>query len=259
MRLRTTPAENPHLMEEKRFRGRSDRGVFYYGITQTKRGPLVPPGTYTIRLAVNGKAIGSQSLVVEKDPNSAGTEADIAVATRLSLDIYRDTNAVVRMVNQLEWTRKQLEELRAMLKARKAEAADFEAAASLEAAARAVEDRLLQPTLAEADEKSFRGPLELYLKLLWLQAEVGAGAADVSGAADFAPTRSEVEVHEQLGKTLESVRQDFDALYRTRIPGFNESARAKGLLQLMTVTEPDEREPAPPDEDEEEGPDADGN
>src|SRR6185295_7367695 len=108
MRLRTTPDENPHLMEEKRFRGQSQRGVFYYGITQTKRGPLVPPGTYTIRLAVNGKPLDAQSLVVEKDPNSAGTEADIAAATKLSLAVYRDTNAAVRMVNQLEWTRKQL-------------------------------------------------------------------------------------------------------------------------------------------------------
>jgi photosystem II stability/assembly factor-like uncharacterized protein len=256
MRLRTTPDENPHLMEEKRFRGRSHRGVFYYGIRETKRGPLVPPGTYTVKLAVNGKPVASQSLLVEKDPNSAGTEADIAAATRLSLAIYRDTNAVVRMVNQIEWTRKQLEELRAMLKARKADPADLDAAAALEASVLAVEDRLLQRTLAEADEKSFRGPLQLYLTLLWLQAEVGAGAADVSGAADFAPTRSEEEVYERLAKRLEEVRHDFDELYRTRIPAFNEAVKAKGLLQLMTVTEPDEREPEPEaDDDDEDGQD----
>jgi hypothetical protein len=260
VRLRTTPDENPHLMEEKRFRGKSHRGVFYYGIRDTKRGPLVPPGIYTVKLAVNGKPIGTQSLVVDKDPNSAGTESDIAAATRLSLAIYRDTNAVVRMINQVEWTRKQLEELRAMLEARKADAADGDAAAGIEASVRAVEDRLLQRTLSEADEKSFRGPLQLYLKLLWLQAEVGAGGADVSGGADFAPTRSEAEVYEQLGKTLEQVRKDFDALYGTRIPAFNESVRAKGLLQLMTVTEPDEREPAVnvDDDDEDANGDPDG-
>jgi hypothetical protein len=154
MRLRTTPAENPHVWEEKRFRGRSHRGVFYYGIRETRRGPLVPPGTYTVRLAVDGKPVGTQqSLVVAKDPNSAGTELDIAAATKLTRAIYDDTNTVVRMVNQIEWTRKQLEELRTMLKARKADGADFEAVASLETAVRAVEDRLLQPTLAEADEK----------------------------------------------------------------------------------------------------------
>jgi photosystem II stability/assembly factor-like uncharacterized protein len=258
MRLRTTPAENPHVWEEKRFRGKSHRGVFYYGIRETRRGPLVPPGTYTVRLAVNGKPIGAQSLVVLKDPGSAGTEADIAAATKLTRAIYEDTNTVVRMVNQLEWTRKQLEELRAMVKARKAGPADLEALASLDAAALAVEDRLLQRTLAEADEKSFRGPLELYLKLLWLQAEVGAGAADVSGAADFAPTRAEVEVYEQLAATLATVRKDFDALYETRIPAFNEAGKAKGWLQLMTVAEPDVREPAAEVEDDDEDASGDG-
>lgn len=252
VRLRATPDENPHLWEEKRFRGKSHRGVFYYGIRDTKRGPLVPPGTYTVTLSVNGKPIGSRSLVVEKDPNSAGTEADVAAGTKLALAIYEDTNAVVRMINQIEWTRKQLEEFRAMLKAHKGDPADLDATAALESAVRAVEDGLLQRTLAEADEKSFRGPLQLYLKLLWLQAEVGAGGADVSGAADFAPTRSEVEVYEQLAKTLAEVRRDFESLYQTSIPAFNESVRAKGLLQLMTVTEPDEREPpAEAEEDDE--------
>ena len=251
VRLRTTPEENPHVWEEKRFRGKQHRGVFYYGIWDTKKGPLVPPGTYTVKLTVNGKELPPQSLVVKKDPNSAGTGDDVAVSTELSMAIYRDTNSVVRMVNQIEWTRKQLEELRAMLKAGKAVAADLEAASALERSARAVEDRLLQRTLAEADEKSFRGPLQLYLKLLWLQAEVGAGGADVSGNADFAPTRSEVEVYELLAQTLEDVRKGFDDLYETKIPAFNEAMKARGFLQLMTVKEPDEPEPAPEAEEDE--------
>jgi photosystem II stability/assembly factor-like uncharacterized protein len=243
VRLRTTPEDNPHVAEEKRFRGKAYRGVFYYGIGDTKRGPLVAPGTYTVRLTVEGKELPPQSLVVSKDPNSAGTEADVAAATELSMAIYRDTNAVVRMVNRVEWTRKQLEDLRTMLKARGAGAAPLEAVDSLDGDARAVEDRLLQRTLAEADEKSFRGPLQLYLKLLWLQAEVGAGGADVSGNADFAPTRAALEVYELLAKTLEDVRQGLDELYTTKIPAFNAAMQAEGFLQIMTVEEPDEPEP----------------
>jgi len=115
----------------------------------------------------------------------------------------------------------------------------------LDAAVRAVEDRLIQPTLAEADEKSFRGPLQLYLKLLWLQAEVGAGGADVSGGADFAPTRAEQEVYELLAARLATVRSDFDTLYATTIPAFNQEMGAKGLGQLVTVSEPDDRKPSP--------------
>lgn len=251
VKLRTTPADNPHVWEEKRFRGKQHRRVFYYGIWDTKRGPLVAPGTYTVKLVVNGKQFGTESLVVKKDPNSAGTEEDVVVSTKLSMDIYRDTNTVVRMANQIEWTRKQLEQLRSMLKAGRADAADLEAAEALDASAQAVEDRLLQRTLAEADEKSFRGPLQLYLKLLWLQAEVGAGGADVSGNADFAPTRPELEVYQLLAKTLADAQKAFDELYETKIPAFNQAMAAKGYLQVMTVKEPDEREPEPePEEDE---------
>lgn len=245
IRLRTTPEGNPHVWEEKRFRGQKHRGIFYYGIWATKLGPLVAPGSYTIQLSVGGEKVGSQDLVVLKDPNSAGSEDDVAAQTRLARKVYEDTDAVVRMVNQLEWTRKQLEELRGMLDAAKADPADLAAVDELDTAARAVEDRLITPTLAEADEKSFRGPLQLYLKLLWLQAEVGAGGADVSGAADFAPTRAEQEVYELLAGRLATVQADFDTLYGTTIPAFNQAMGAKGLGQLVTVSEPDDRKPTP--------------
>ena len=249
--LRTTPADNPHVWEEKRFRGKDHRGVYYYGIHETKRGPLVAPGTYTVKLTVDGKELPAQSLVVRKDPNSAGTEADVVASTKLSLAIYRDTTTVARMINQLEWTRRQLEDFGRMLKASKAAPADREAADAIERGVRAVEDKLLQPTLAEADEKSFRGSLELYLKLLWLQAEVGAGAADVSGNADFAPTKAELEVYELLASQLADVRKQFEELYGRTIPAFNDAMRAKGFVQLMTVREADEPRPdAPPAEEE---------
>jgi photosystem II stability/assembly factor-like uncharacterized protein len=250
VRLRTTPAGNPRVWEEKRFRGKDNRGVFYYGINAIRNGPLVAPGAYTVKLMVEGKEFTRQ-LVVRKDPNSAGSEADVEASTKLSVAIYRDTNSTARMINQLEWSRRQLEDFRKMLAAGKAPAADTEAVNDLEKKLRAVEDGLLQPTLAEADQKSFRGPLELYLKLLWLQAEVGSGAADVSGNADFAPTQPELEVYELLSKTLAEARRQFDELYGKTIPAFNEAVRAKGYAQLMTVVEPEEApEPAPPDEDE---------
>lgn len=251
LRLRTTPPDNPRVWEEKRFRGQRHRGVFYYGLRDIKQGPLVAPGTYTVKLSVGGRELPAQSLTVLKDPNSTGSETDVAASTQLSLEIYRDTNSVARMVNQLEWTRRQLEEFRRMLKAAKADTADFEAADALERGAREVEDKLLQPTVAEDDEKSFRGPLQLYLKLLWLQAEVGAGGADVSGNADFPPTQAEREVYALLAGRVAEARQQFDALYGTTIPAFNAAMRDKGYVQLMTVVEPEEPQPAPVPEEEE--------
>jgi photosystem II stability/assembly factor-like uncharacterized protein len=248
VRLRTTPSGNPHVWEEKRFRGKDTRDVYYYGIRELKNGPLVAPGTYTVRLTVNGKEAGTQKLVVKKDPNSAGSEADVQAATKLSLAIYRDTNTAAMMINRLEWTRKQMEELRKMLRAEKAAAAELTLVDDLEKKVRAVEDRLLQPTLAEADLKSFRGPLGIYLKYLWLEAEAGPGAADVSGNADFPPTKPELDVYDLLSKGLAETKRDFDDLYAKAIPAFEEAS--KGRVRLLSVEEPAEPRSERPSEDE---------
>jgi photosystem II stability/assembly factor-like uncharacterized protein len=251
VRLRNTPSGNPHLWEEKRFRGKDSRGIYYYGIETPRKGPLVAPGTYTVKLAAGGTE-STQKLVVRKDPNSAGTDADVQASTKLSLAIFRDIDAAARMINQIEWTRKQLEDLKKMLKAGKADRADLSTADDLARKVLAVEDKLLQPTLSEADLKSFRGPLQLYLKLVWLAAEAGTGGGDVSGNADLAPTAAELEVYDLLSKRLADAGREFDVLYEKTIPAFNESMRSKGYVQLMTVSEPDEPRIEEPKEQEEE-------
>ena len=249
-RIRTTPAGNPHIWEEKRFRGKDRRAVYYYGIDAPKRGPLVAPGTYTVKLSVPGNE-SSRTLVVRKDPNSGATDADVEASAKLSRALYVDINRAARMINQIEWTRKQIEDHKKMLAAARAEKSAVSAWEDLERRIRSVEDRLMQPTLAEADIKSFRGPVGLYLKLVWLQAESGSGGGDVSGNADFAPTQPEVEVYELLSRGLAEARRDFDDLYAKVIPEFNASMRAKGLGELTTVKEPEEpRPPTPPGEPE---------
>jgi hypothetical protein len=75
------------------------------------------------------------------------------------------------------------------------------------------------------------------LQLVWLDAEAGSGRADVSDGADFAPTAAEIEVYSLLKQRLDEVRADFSTLYDTTIPAFNESMRAKGLIQLVPVKE----------------------
>ena len=136
------------------------------------------PGAYTVRLTVDGKDAGSRTLTVRKDPNSGRGDAELAASAKFSFGVYRDISAAARMINEIEWTRRQLEDFRRMLKAGKADKAVVSQADELEKKARAVEDRLLQPTIAEGDLKSFRGPLELYLKLIWLQAESGVSGSD---------------------------------------------------------------------------------
>jgi hypothetical protein len=236
VRLRATPKGNRHVWEEKRFVGKDRRPVLYYGIEDATQGPLVPPGTYTVKLAVEGKEF-STTVEVRKDPNSAGSAADVEEASKLTLAIYRDTNAAAEMLGELEWARLQVERAQKMLKAGKAEPAMLDAAADLGRKMDAVSALLLQPTIADEDQKSFRGPLGLYLKLIWLNAEVGTGAADVSGNADFAPTEPEREVFALLDHGVEDARTKFRALFDDDVPAFNRIMQAKGMAVVSPVKE----------------------
>ncbi|HEU5453283.1 MAG TPA: hypothetical protein VFU76_14910 [Terriglobales bacterium] len=235
VQLRTTPPGNPHIWEEKRFVGKDSRGVFYYGVGgEPTMGPLVVPGEYTVKLSVGGKDY-TQKVRVLKDPNTGATENDVAESSKLSLEIYRNVNEVVRMINQIEWTRKQLEDMKKMLGAEHADPSLAGSVDEFDAKARGIEDRLLQKNIAEGDLKSFRGALQLYLKFIWLGAEVGSGGADVSGNADYAPTPSEVEVFNLLQQRLNAAKTDFDDFYAKQLPAFNEQMSGKGLGRVMAV------------------------
>jgi len=87
----------------------------------------------------------------------------------------------------------------------------------------------MQRTLEDNDAKSFRGPIQLYLKLMWLAAEIGTGAGDVSGGVDFAPTKSEIAVHEVLKQRLQQTEQAYRRLKEQVIPQFNTRLMEQGI------------------------------
>jgi photosystem II stability/assembly factor-like uncharacterized protein len=234
--LRSIPGGNPHVWLEKRFRGRDALPVLYYGVGDRIEGPLVTPGTYTVKVEAGGTTV-SKTVDVKKDPRSGTTDADVAASAELSYRIHKDIDETARMINKIEWTRRQLDDLEKMWRAAGADASLEQARATLEKEALAVEEQLMQPSLAEADQKSFRGAIKLYLQLVWLQAEVGTGRADVSGGADMAPTQPELEVYGVLHERLEKARADFRKLYDETIPAFNEEMKEKGLLRLIPVEE----------------------
>jgi photosystem II stability/assembly factor-like uncharacterized protein len=253
VRLRATPEGNPHVWEEKRFVGKRRRPVLYYGIEDATRGPLVPPGVYTVKLRVGDRESTTQ-LEVRKDPGSAGTPADVEAASKLSSAIYRDSISAAEMVGELEWTRLQLEQLERRLVAAKAEEPLAASISGLRKNADEIEAVLLHPTITEEDQKSFRGPLGLFLKFVWLNAEVSTGAADVSGNSDLAPTQPEREVFELLDRQLGEARQRFQSLYDESVPAFNRALAAKGMAGIGRVKEvlpefPKEKEKKPDEED----------
>jgi hypothetical protein len=76
---------------------------------------MVAPGTYSVKLTV-GKTELTTDLVVLKDPRSEGTVADINDQVTLLLQIRKDLNTVSDMISNIEWMKRQIEDLKTVMK-----------------------------------------------------------------------------------------------------------------------------------------------
>jgi photosystem II stability/assembly factor-like uncharacterized protein len=264
--LRTVAPDNPHIWDEPRFRDADSRPITHWGSKPAEVGPIVAPGKYTLRLKVEDKSY-TQPLMVLRDPHSPGSDADVALSVKTLLRISGDIEHVSDEVNQMEWVRKQLEVIKAMLQTPKRKdedkpdaeddddyegpspsaalsQADSEAEAKHKAELLktaedfdkkllAIENRFVSPSLLNSDDKYFVEPYRVYLNLIWLNAEVGTGGGDVAGGADFAPTDTQMQLLQAYESEISAVDADYQRVMKDDLPTLN---RALGQGSGVSIT-----------------------
>jgi photosystem II stability/assembly factor-like uncharacterized protein len=218
--LRTTPPENPHVWEEPRFRGQDTRPVTHWGLEPAEVGPIVVPGRYTVKLTVDGKST-TQPIEILKDPRVTASQADLDLSVRLQLRLRDDISAAADMVNAIEVMRKQLEDVRKAYRNDSSRAALLKQVADMDKRLLDVESKILEPAQMTSDDKYFQQAYRIYMNLIWLNGEIGPGAGDVSGGADFAPTDTSVNVMESIESDLSRVKSDYTTLMDRDVPAFN--------------------------------------
>ncbi len=165
---------------------------------------LMPPGTYTVKLIAGGETL-SQPLVIRKDPNSGGTEAEIAAQTAMMLDLQKDLESGAQMVNQIELIRSQVEKLDS--------AAVKTAAEAFNKKLIEIEENLIQLRLTGQGQDTVRWPPKLLTKINYLAGGLASG--------DFGPTRQQREVQVLLKQQLTAVRQRLDTVLSQDLPVIN--------------------------------------
>jgi len=177
---------------------------------------LMPPGTYTVKLTVDG-AEQTQPLTVLKDPNSAGTEAEIAEQVALLRKIRDDMNRGAEAVNRVEAVRVQLATL-----------ARFTEDADVKAEAEALQNKLVDLEMSLVDlrltgegQDGVRFEAKLLQKLGYLTGALGG--------SDFRPTDQQVEVQGILATQLDQQLGALDALLASDLAALNQTLRSKGL------------------------------
>jgi hypothetical protein len=215
MRLRTSPAYAPEIR---------------VGAEGTRSAPdgsritlLLPPGAYTVKLAVGGAEL-SQPLTVLKDPNSSGTEADIQKQMEMLIDLRKDLESATGLVNDIETIRVQLNNLTGLLQG-ETNAPLRKAADDLEKKLIEVEDNLMQRKLTGQGQDSVRWPPKLVSKIAYL-------ASGLSGS-DFPPTNQQREVQALHKAQLTQLRSRYDAILSGDVSGFNKMLHDRGVGNVV--------------------------
>ncbi len=220
VKLRTRPDENPHVaLSDDGWRSLEDGG---------RLAVLAPPGVYTVRLEAGGETL-TRELTVLKDPGSTGSEHDLRRQMEVVFDLRAMTDQAAGMINQIEWARKQLDDLEARLSSlSEASPANDEIlaeVASLDADLRRLEGHFFDLRMTQGSQDNLRWKRLLYSRLLYLAVSLMR--------ADYAPTDQQLEVYQQLKAELESHRERFEELREVEIPAFNEYLRQQGIGNVM--------------------------
>jgi hypothetical protein len=189
-----------------------------------------PPGEYSIVLAVAGKEY-RRSLRVLKDPHSEGTEEDIRLQTEMMEELRKDLSETASSINRIEWIRKQLQDLRSVVKelGAKDAAAVVDGASELDGTLVALEEKLYELKVTDRGQDRVRFPTMLAGRIAYL-----ANAVSVS---DFRPTDQHREVHQTLKERLGSYQQQLDKLLKDELPAFNRTLRERNLPTVLTGEE----------------------
>jgi hypothetical protein len=207
VRLFTSPMYNPHIVPGPE--GRVAPGTGRLSVLQ-------PPGTYTVRLTVDG-VTQTQRLVVRKDPNSGGTEADIAAQNRVVSALREELNTAATAVHRIESARVQLEALPRLT-------TDTAARRSAEAMNRKlidVEMNLVELRMTGAGQDGVRYGSKLISKIGYLANGIASG--------DFKPTDQHLEVQQVLAEQLRTHLAALNALMTGDLTALNDQLRAKNL------------------------------
>ena len=208
----------------------------------------------------------TQPITILRDPRAPGSDVDIELSVKTLLRIRTDLNQVSDTVNQIEWLRKQIEVIGTMLRPPKkkekdkAEADDddyegppgapappqdldeakakhkadlLKSVEELDKKLSAVEHKLASPALLNSDDKYFVEPYQVYLNLIWLNAEVGTGGSDVAGGADFAPTDTQLQLLQTFEGEIAGADADFQKVMREDLAAFNRSLGESGVAALV--------------------------
>jgi len=216
IRLRTTPLFAPEVkLNPEGFRPLPAGG---------RLAMLAPPGAYTVKLLAGGRE-QTRPLTVRKDPTTTGTDADVTAQTTLLTELRDEITQVADLINRAERVRSQLVSLSAVMTDDETGKAVKDAADALDKKIVAAEEPLHQMRQTGRGQDLLRYPGKLIDHLMFLASGVSV--------ADFAPTASQLEAHEELKKETATRKAEMNEVLAKEVAAFNRLLLDRGVPHVV--------------------------
>jgi hypothetical protein len=186
-------------------------------------GPKAVPGTYQVKLTVDGKS-QTQSLEIKRDPRLEATPEDLAKQFEFLIKIRDKVTETHEAILQIREVRRQIDDVVARTKDQKGGKEIADAAKALNAKMKEVEEVLYQ-TKNQSGQDPLNYPIRLNNKL--------AALTGVVASADAAPTAQSYAVYEEIVAQINAQLQKLDAILKTDLPAFNKVVRDQEIPAVV--------------------------
>ncbi len=187
------------------------------------RGPKMPPGTYQVKLTVDGKSL-TQNFEIKADPRLSTTPADYAKQLELGLKIRDKLTETHNAIIQIRDVRKQVEDLLKRVAGQPNFKVVNDAGTALNKNLTTIEEALYQ-TKNQSSQDPLNYPIRLNNKL--------AALGGVVGSAEAAPTAQSYAVYEELVTQIDAELQRLAQIMRTDVPAFNQLVRDQNIPAVV--------------------------
>jgi photosystem II stability/assembly factor-like uncharacterized protein len=197
-------------------------------------GPVAVPGTYQVRLTVNGKQYAAP-LEIKADPRSTVTQQDLEKQFDLLMKIRDRVTETHDTVNRIRDIRAQINALNKRLENDPHAKVIADAGKQLDKKMTEVEEALIQ-TKAKSNQDVLNYPIRLNNQLVAL--------GGVVSSADSAPTQASYDVFDMLSKQLDAQMAKWKQIESTDIPAYNDVVR-KQEIPAITISKDGQTTPTP--------------
>ena len=187
------------------------------------RGPKVSPGSYQVKLTVDGKTL-SQNFEIKTDPRLTTSPADYARQVELGLKIRDKLSETNAAITQIRDVRKQVEDLLKRLTGQPGFKPVNDAGTALNKNLTSIEEALYQ-TKNQSNQDPLNFPIRLNNKL--------AALGGVVGSAEYAPTAQSYVVYDEVVGQIDAELAKLSKLMKTDVPAFNQLVKEQNVPAVV--------------------------